>query len=120
MIKYLYRIIIAVLCIAVLTGCEQSKPCIDADDFGFPKIALNAQGIDVEQSGADSKGIPIQVSKWKDSELVIGSQTNTLAASAHERSAPWVGVKIKSPGREEIACIRVPHVEGISFRRETT
>lgn len=65
-----------------VTGCEQYKPCIDADDFGYPKVMLNAQGIDVE--GEKEK----QVSKWQDSGLVIdGTQ---VIFDVYGRWFPWL------------------------------
>ena len=57
--------ITAVLVICLLSACDDSKPCIDGDDFGMPKITLKGEGIDVE--GIEQK----EVSKWKDTELVV-------------------------------------------------
>ncbi len=64
-----------------LTACEQSKPCIDADDFGLPKINLNAAGKNIQ--GAEER----QVSEWVDSGLVLIDQK--LLLSVYGRWYPW-------------------------------
>lgn len=80
--KRIKHTIIAVLCAIALMGCEQSKPCIDADDFGFPKIRLAGQGLEVEGKEGN------QVSKWSDPGLVIdGSQ---VIFDVYGRWFPWL------------------------------
>lgn len=80
--NFVKRIMFIVLCLIVVTGCEQSKPCVDADDFGIPKVRLKGTGIDVEGP------LENQVSKWRDSGLVIdGTQ---IIFDVYGRWFPWL------------------------------
>lgn len=61
----LKKALVALLLVGLLAACDQSKPCIDGDDFGFPKVELDASGIEIEGYREN------EVSKWKDTELVV-------------------------------------------------
>lgn len=79
--NFLKPLLMAMFAVLALTACEQSKPCIDADDFGLPKITLNAAGQNIQ--GAENR----QVSEWVDSGLVLVD--NKLLLSVYGRWYPW-------------------------------
>ena len=70
-----YRIILGLF--FLLCGCDPVGMCIDADDFGFPKIYVSATGQNVTPACSTTTE-PNQVSEWTDSGYVLTGTTLNL------------------------------------------
>lgn len=78
---HLKHILLLGLILLGLGACDQSRPCIDGDDFGLPKITLDAQGNDVEGQDAN------QVSGWVDANLVLTG--GNILFQVYGKWFPW-------------------------------
>jgi type IV secretory pathway VirB6-like protein len=74
-----------------LISCSANYECIEADDFGFPKVSISAAGHKVFASNP-RLNYP-QCSHWVNSNLTLNGKRLFIVVSASQESkwAPWFG-----------------------------
>lgn len=85
--SWLSQLLGLILVMCMLAGCND-KPCVEADDFGFSKMEINAKGQNVRGKFQD------QYSEWQDASLVVtGSERLVVVVSRFEDSGwtSWFG-----------------------------
>jgi len=81
-LKYYSRSLLGLLACLFLASCDPDGTCIDADDFGFPKMTVSAMGQNVIPDSTTATQAN-QVSEWTDSGLVL--------------SGGWLNIVVRPP-----------------------
>ena len=96
-ISFLKYLILAVI-ILLQVSCSGDYPCIDADDFGYPKLSISARG-DFPCPGADNLGTICgqgsnQVVSWTPANLVLTGDILLISVQNGPSSewGPWFGL----------------------------
>jgi type IV secretion system protein VirB6 len=86
-IKDFIKIIFSLMGLAFLAGCD-AHPCIDADDFGLPKLFVNSQYTNTSDF-LSADGDKTDVIKWQDQNLILtGSRLFIVVRDDADRSTP--------------------------------